>query len=302
MNIPKLKVFKKHIESLASLDLKTMSYSEVYNYLQKKIEYVPYTIARIHAGHYIERARINNNNEIFNDESSISYIKDPSIIKQYGRANKPNQSMFYGSVCSDMVPLPRIVNCAEIQDVLRSKNKNDIETDFLITVGKWRVIEDFDVIEIVFLKSLIDSVPDIRRAYEQQLKYFLDSIPHAIKQIEFLLTFFSEEFSKKDISSDKDYLISAAYTNMALKIDGINGVIYPSVRTDHLGSNIAITPETVDNYLRLEEVEMFRVYVKKQKVFIDPFREVIDLGYENSDFKWINKKGAPSKLIEEYFR
>lgn len=301
MNVPKLKILKRHVETLKKTDFGKLSFNEVYRYIEKTISFIPFTVARIYANHHIERARINFNGEIFNSEESISYIKDCSIIQRYGRANKPNQSMFYGAVKSDMVPLPRIVNCAEIQDVLRTKNEKNITTDFIVTVGKWRIIKDIDVIEMVFKNDLIHSVPDIERAYEQQMSYFEKSIPHGIKQMEYLLSFFSDEFAKSDIKTDRDYWVSAAYTNMALKINGINGVMYPSIRTDYLGTNVALTPEVVDNNLRLENVEMFHVYVKGKNVFLDKIMETTDLGILNSDFKWIKTNRAPTKMIEQYF-
>lgn len=301
MDVPKLKILKRHVEALKKTDFGKLSFTEVYRYIEKTISFIPFTVARIHANHHIERARINFNGEIFNKEESISYIKDSSIIQHYGRANKPNQSMFYGAVKSDMVPLPRIVNCAEIQDVLRTKNEKNITTEFIVTVGKWKIIKDIDVIEMVFKTDLIHSVPDIERAYKQQMSYFEKSIPHGIKQMEYLLSFFSDEFARSDIKTDRDYWISAAYTNMALKINGINGVIYPSVRTDYLGTNVALTPKIVDNNLKLETVEMFHVYIKSKKVFLNKIMEATDFGILNSDFKWIKANGAPAKMIEQYF-
>lgn len=301
MDVPKLKKLKRHVDDLRRADFKKLSFNEVYQYIEKTISFIPFTVARIHANHHIERARININGEIFNKEESISYIKDSSIIQSYGRANKPNQSMFYGAVESDLVPLPRIVNCAEIQEVLRTKNKNDITTDFTVTVGKWRIIKDIDVIEMVFKSDLIHTVPDIERAYKQQMSYFEKTIPHGVKQMEYLLSFVSDEFAKSDIKSDRDYWISSAYTNMGLKINGIKGIMYPSVRTDFFGTNVALTPEAVDNNLRLENVEMFQVFIKGKKVFLDTIMETTDLGVLNSDFKWIKKNGVPAKMIEQYF-
>lgn len=301
MDIPKLRILKRHVEALKRADFNRLTFNEVYRYIEKTISFIPFTVARIHANHHVERARINFNGEIFNKEELISYIKDPSIIKGYGRANKPSQSMFYGAVKSDLVPLPRIVNCAEIHDVLRTKNKNNITTDFIVTVGKWRIINDIDVIEMVFKDDLINNVPDIERAYKQQMSHFEKKIPHGINQMKYLLSFFSDEFAKSNIESDRDYWISAAYTNMALKFKGINGIMYPSVRTEYLGTNVALTPEAVDKNLRLEKVEMFKVFVKGHKVFLDTLMETTDLGIMNSDFKWIKKNGVPAKVIEQYF-
>lgn len=60
--------------------------------------------------------------------------------------------------------------------------------------------------------------------------------------------FISEEFSKK-VTSQEDYKISAAYTNIALLHPEVNGISYPSVQTEYFGVNIVLTPEGVDKYL-----------------------------------------------------
>lgn len=68
------------------------------------------TTSKIMKGHFVERARINYDGEIFMRQDQVSYISDPEVLADrvvFGRANKPNQSIFYGSITSPEMSLPR---------------------------------------------------------------------------------------------------------------------------------------------------------------------------------------------------
>ncbi|OYD43598.1 hypothetical protein [Sphingobacterium cellulitidis] len=172
---------------------------------------------------------------------------------------------------------------------------------FVITVGKWRIKEDFEVVEMVFNESNIENIPQIRSSYEYHIDRLKKEIPDKIEDIEFLLRFFSDEFAKKGIQSDSDYKISAAYTEMATTFRNLSGVTYPSVRTEYQGFNVALTIPAVETFLDLEVVAMFKVYKKGEHTFVDNLAYATELGDLKSNFNWIDIQGTDEEMINKIF-
>jgi hypothetical protein len=100
------------------------------------------------------------------------------------------------------------------------------------------------------------------------------------------LSFFSKEFSKTQINNHFDYKISCLYAEIAIYGNGLYGIGYPSVRTDYLGSNIALTPDSVERFLELKEVGRFKFIVENGKPLIFQTHYTDKLGPFNSNFKW----------------
>jgi len=107
--------------------------------------------------------------------------------------------------------------------------------------------------------------------------------------------FFSNEFARNDIEKGEvyKYKISASYANYIWNNTPIKGITYPSVQSNYLGQNVALLPEVVDKYLKLEKVGMFRF--KKENgndLPIDSFKLATDLGENSMNFKWFDYIGA----------
>ncbi len=298
LNFPDNEKLENSIKDLKSVDLSKLTYQKIIYALIKDIVVIPVTIAKIHEGYPIYRARINKNGEIFTSEKDISYRTDFENITSYGRANIPHQSMFYGAIESSEIEYPRIVNLFELSELFREPNDNDGEV--IMTVGKWRIKKEFQVIEMVFNKHNIENNPDIKKSYEYQKELMLGDHPKQIKQIENVLEFFSDEFAKKDIKGDFDYKISTAYMNLVLnQRNDLHGITYPSVRTDNKANNIAIFPDSTEQFLELEMVGMFRITKKGKRSFMDNLAVSTDLGKYNSDFKWIDIQNKTEEEIKK---
>ncbi|MTK53518.1 hypothetical protein [Paludibacter sp.] len=285
-NLPAIEQINKILTELNELSLQDISYDTIFEKLATELKIIPFVTAILKKGNYIERGRINGQEQIFNSESELSYRTDNENIKEYGRANCPGQSMFYGAVKSEFIDYPRIVNLFEISDLFRD---GDLISDgeFIFTVGKWKIKKDFEVVEIVFDKKTIERIPEIRKAYEYHLDNLKKDFPDKIEEYSAVLEFFSNEFAKKDISSDNDYKISAVYTNMAIENKGHKGVLYPSVRTEGQGRNVVLPIETVDKYLELEKVAMFKIVKHGDKAEISNIAVALELGENNAEFNWI---------------
>lgn len=295
-NLPNRAELERIVHELKSANLGKVSYEKVFYKILNELMFIPFVTAKLRAGHHIERARINEPGQIFCSESELSYRTDAHNIKKFGRANAPEQAIFYGAIKTEHIEYPRIVNLFETSEIFRNNDQQSVDT-FTMTVGKWRIKQDFEIVEMVFNQSNIENIPQIARAYEHHIERLRAEIPDRIDDIEFLLRFFSDEFAKKEIKSDSDYKISVAYTQMADAFKNLPGVTYPSVRTDYYGYNVALTIPAVEAFLDLEAVAMFKVYKKRGHTFIDNLAYTTELGELKSNFKWVDIKGTDEKVI-----
>ncbi len=286
--LPSVEELKEIIASIEEADLSLTSYNKLVNALTS-LQFVPFVTTLLKKGHTIERARINKPGEIFSSESQISYRTDYPNIKSYGRANVPHFSLFYGAIESDTIKHPRFVNLLETSEIFRNLEKNEVENaDFIMTVGKWIIKEDIEIVEMVFDEKSIENSADIKRSYEFHLEKLTTEHPEHKEQFKLILRFFSNQFAKKDINTHFDYMISSAYADIALNWRDHKGLTYPSVKTDYQGQNVVLTPFVVDKYLDLEITAMFRVQKNGKKSFISPLKHCTDFGALNTNFKWID--------------
>ena len=202
--------------------------------------------------------------------AEISYIGEEDLhkIEQFGRVNKPEQSIFY--CCTEihtacMEGLSKGINIDELYQV----------SEKWTTVGLWKLKEDLKLAEILplpkILSKLRGDVPGINISdhdIECAQTYF-DQTKTKINNEEKLkmLEFFSEEFLKTRIDSHKDYMISNYYADRIMnRIDGfdvkpVDGIIFPSVPSGFKFKNLALEPEVVDaklEFLGAKKVQYVR--------------------------------------------
>jgi len=91
---------------------------------------------------------------------------------------------------------------------------------------------------------------------------------------------------KTSIDNDNDYKISAAFVEAMLKssIYKLDGIIYPSARTEGKYLDIALTPKCVNNYgISLKNVVTTRLYYKNGYIIPDYEKEAF-LKPEETEF------------------
>lgn len=164
------------LRRLKALDLSAVTFDKIIAMINSDIP-LPILISQIHAGHYIERILINKGDEIFTKKTQLSYRTDLNNISMFGRANSSKSSMFYGEVISSPINLPRIVALAETDESLRSEEKGKIDKNLIITVSKWKILNDIRLAEMVFMKNRIKKTLEIGHAYEFHLKNFRENVP-----------------------------------------------------------------------------------------------------------------------------
>ena len=258
-----------------SLDLANVEYETILDIMRKSITRIPIPIAKLHAHSKIDRIRKNIGNALFSDvHNELSYIKDPAVIANYltefGRANKPHQPLFYGSVNSSRVGTPRITALAETSALFQDKNGINIEGE-LYTVSRWENIQDLFLAEIVFSNQAIEANPDIRTAFNNQQKLAAEGgFPDMDFYTDFLI-FISDQFARPK-ATHHDYKISTAYSELVLQHPDIHGIAYPSVQTGYWGQNVVFPPAVVDQYLRPTTLAVQRLHKNMDTMHLNNFK------------------------------
>ena len=254
---------------------------------------VPTAILR--KGWYIDRVRVNKPGEVFTRYDQVSYIHDNEVLDKFvgfGRANEPRQAVFYGSIISPQIELPRSVAYFETSELLRNLD-NYKNCEEVFTLSRWRILEDIEVVEMIFSDEALKVNQLTQLSLKNQIKNY-KHLPLA-NHYEQQLKFFSNEFARSDIKKGESYKykITAAYTNYLWRNSSLKGITYPSVASNYLGQNVALLPEAVDKHLKLESVGMFK-FEKRNGVNlpIDSFQIATNLGDNQSNFKWYDYIGA----------
>lgn len=268
---------------LKSIDLRNISYQKLASLFQLGKYPLPFTTCIVPKETPIERGRINYNGEIFHSENDISYRTDRQNIKHFGRANNPYQSRFYGAIPSGDIEHARVILFAELCEEYRCEPVKNVDTT--VTVGRWTVIEEFEVAQMAFDERYFVS-EEIKKIRDNWIAKLSQNNDIPLEQFQKILEFFSAEFAKPEIKHTDDYKLSCLYTDFAIHSLGLKGVFYPSCRVDYKGYNIAITPETVEKNLRLDVVAMFRLKVTDGKGALFPIAQSDKLGSFNTNFQW----------------
>ncbi len=156
-------------------------------------------------------------------------------------------------------------------------------------MSRWRILENIEVIEMIFSEAALKVSEYAQLSLANQLKNY-QHLPYAAHYEE-QGKFFSDEFARDDIGKDQDfkYKISSAYANYLWNNTQYQGITYPSVPSGYLGQNVALLPSIVDTHLALESVAMFKFKRKNGMNYqIESFKIAIDLGINQMDFQWID--------------
>lgn len=261
-------------------------------------KFIPTAI--IKKGAYIDRVRVHNNlTDFFIKEEDVSYIHDKEIIEKYvrfGRANKEKQAIFYGAVESPEIKQPRVVAYFETSQVLKELDIHDNVVE-LFTVSRWKVVEDIEVVEMIFSDEALKVSEYTQMSLDNQLRNY-KHLPLA-KEYEDQGRFFSNEFARSDVRPGEDfkYKITSAYANYIWQNTDLKGITYPSVQSNYLGQNVALLPEIVDKSLRLEvPVGIFKFErINGVNQPVDSTHLAMELGEKNGSFVW--KEYRPEDFI-----
>jgi hypothetical protein len=274
------------IDKLKSCNLSRVSTQKIAIALSEGFKVLPFVQREFLEGERILRARLNGNGQVFVSEKELSYRPDVYNITTYGRASMPLQTVFYGTVVSTTLVDALNTILWETSEMFNEMHL-DTPAEFVFTMGCWTAVQDIRTSEIVFCKRFIDSIPYVRQVYERYLAGYRSQLePDVVDGMGLILSFYSDEFAKTNITDHQDYLISATYSQLLFDHQGVEGVLYPSTRVDNHGINIALQPFAVEKKLRLNGAIMAKAVVEKEKRAVIGLKYTKSLGPLHSDFTW----------------
>lgn len=243
-----------------------MTYDEVKHYCTKYLNSVPMSVvdfdnSKFYFGqqegggsNLLYRARIINDPKNVGHEKvqDISFMPDDKLhlVKDFGRANKPFEAMFYGS-------LDWMTACIEtITKGIDFETNNSV----MLTVGIWAFKSPLTFVQMP--RSLKYFNKFYENVHYQPSKITGEIINQANKEIYKdlrhdtdvkILTFFADEFAKFNFDGDCDYKLSNYYADRVFNrlegcyTDPVDGIIYPSIPHSYEKLNIALKPEIIKN-------------------------------------------------------
>ena len=229
------------------------------------------------------------------EEEQYSYPHNKELVGM-GRANLPQEPMFYGSitdVSTDVFSASRI-SAMEIAD----KAFENGHCKMHVTMSAWRVKKTLLVFPVIhhslyndLSKESNQLVSKLRSGYEKGREEWgrEETIDDLTLQInDDIYKFWSEEFQKHII--DGNYQRTAYFTEIMLNEQHewskerkiYDGILYPSHKAyGRLGCNIAIRPDVVDSQLELVAKIRGTLYVnqlsKKTKRLLQPEIDMVKL-------------------------
>ncbi len=248
------------INKLKSLNLEEVSNEEVKELL-RAIIYIPLPVVYLNSGVKIIRCRtISVSKDKFEQKRiycTYAEFSNPKRKKFYciGRANSEDTTVLYGGIESKVM---NGFSTACLELVPTSAHEHDAERDLDFKVlnlvaGIWIVQRP---IPIVILGSLSDDYINLNSVGHERQKIindFLEKNPQNADIVRLVDEFLGKEFSK-DVQKGEEYnyKISANYVDLLQEIKMFKGVIYPSIKSNGAGINIAIFPKNVRNkYIKL---------------------------------------------------
>lgn len=228
------------------------TFSDVIDSYRSSLFTIPVYPLKMKKGTVVFRARRNpyRQETLFNHLSEIG-IKDAKLVKSFGRANIPGESVFYASTNEETVV--REVTQWYINDTGRAQDlvtKGVMDMGWspftsMMTVSAWCVEEDLN---LALLFGNEEKRCDAIRQCEIDRREPKNDSESYCQSKNLILDFFSNEFGKLDVKHENEYLYSAYYAYEVFRntqtdhpSEKFDGVKYASVANNFKGENIAIS-------------------------------------------------------------
>lgn len=261
--------FDSLLNQLESVNLSEDSAEKQLYDLFKKLVTLPVVSYSLPADFPLTRARLNNNGERYSQVDQV-WHKPTECNTGFGRASNPNINVMYGAINpypdnSINKPDERITALCEISDIYFT-NPEDIKTE-VVTFARWVPGKELKMICPFDFSELSLESPIMNEMNEAYLKVIEENEPFN-EQITRFHAFISNQFSKYPILNEYEYKTTALFTEMITSM-GFDGVIYPSVKTDLKGFNVAINSEFVEENFSLFAVAECTHYRKRNYSFVN---------------------------------
>jgi hypothetical protein len=231
--------YKENVESaISTIDSIDYSKEGAYNLVVEAIKgigKVPRFHYKIEANEVFFRSRPNDSEDYYKEVKKISYPPKDKV-KNYARANKPEQSVFY---CSDTRPTSYLELAYDLAE------NTEIGESISITISLWQIVEQIEVVLIINPND--SNQTEYSKRHKEAVDNMLNELGEDMKEGTILLyEYIAKKFSA-DAKHDKSiYIITSAISNFLLANDQ-DGVMYPSVPYQENGFNIALRKGLVDD-------------------------------------------------------
>lgn len=277
---------------------------------------------KVPKGTILFRGRPNDETGLFMELKQIS-IKPKELVTSYGRANIPNQAVFYCSTNEETVVREvtqwYINDNGRAQDLITKKviGMNWSPFTSMMTISAWVVKED------LYVTVLFNGDAQRRslaiQEYEKDRKNIINGgNANRLKSRNSILDFFSQEFGKLDVKHEFEYFYSAFYAyevynseiieDPSSKLDGVK---FASIANDLRGENYALSEEAFKNKIDFLGANFCYTYnnnvgkiENEGTAMIGRVNAAIlkdDLTFEwtdsTNDFDYIVKTGSEYKLL-----
>lgn len=237
------------LSKIKELPTGSISFDLLNQTIKTYLDSIPVVVNTIKAGTFLARARTKSDANPFKLLSEIT-LRDKKDVKSFGRAHRPNQAVFYCST-NDEVAI-REATQWHVTDFGTLINRNMLK-DYdphvrFVTVSIWKVKKDLKVASLFLNTNAMEANPVVRFFGEQVINGNIKNWDErVVKSKNLILEFFSNEFAKRNIFNENDYLLSAFYSNVIHTISNLthqlDGVVYPTVALNFQGENIAMTED-----------------------------------------------------------
>ncbi len=267
--------YKQTISELQSVDLERATIEEI-EHLLRKFGVVGFFGLNISEGQFIIRARPNDvilpdgSIQHYYYRNEISYVKSVSPSSGFGRASVAGQPMFYGCINDDDENFCQLISIFESTkfEELSDSMRLDIRQ---VTMGKWRVKKPFHATAFVQHEDFYSSRDSLRSMHDFFSEFARKDPENSEKHLLYA-QFIAGQFARQ-VSPGEDYRykISAIQTKILMEC-GIDAVVYPSVKGEGKGFNIAIHPRLIeDGFIELEKVAVWQCIRKNKMVHVHPY-------------------------------
>jgi len=267
------------LESMRTLDLKNVTLDELLEVLRNIGRHIV-ICTTIPAGRVICRT-VNCDylkNEACPYPTRVEQISfNPNLDScKFNRASWEKTSVFYGSLTTQLEG--RETNSFEVWGDLQSSTKDIDRGEFVI--GKWIVKKGLTLVHISgSMKHNKAQVDGRSNGFWESVKH----LPEKMLTLKAMDKFLCDQFVADVPDNERwRYKISAAYAQL-INSEGLPGLLYPSVKTDGAGYNVALFSDNLYDYIELERAALVYVYKREQSIVDEIVLEALP---ENNLLKW----------------
>jgi hypothetical protein len=247
------------ITELKSIDLRTVDVDFIFEQLRPVFDGYVVKACIFDAGMPLYRGNVYPQQPM--NRSFLTY-PPVALVDKFQRANRPGRPMFY---CSGARPPPFF--------------ELGVRSGDHISISRWRTTERALLNNIGYDQPVFDMLKSTRTA--DIYKYIMPELDDGFDPTNdnyIVHTFLAKEFAHRiAVGEEHQYKLSAAIAEWLLGKDVVAkpgeewkieklppyrkfcGIMYPALAMSANADNIALRPEFVDNYLKLEQVEYLRI-------------------------------------------